>query len=313
MPDPGALGNVEKSYMTETLSDSDFRTLVDDLANQLCITVDDRFDFTVQVKGNDEGIEKLQMLVNFTLDASRRAMKQSEERSRQLAQSNRDLEQFAYVASHDLQAPLRSITLFCELLQRHYQGKLDATADDYIQHIVGSAARMRVLISDLLEYAKIDQGTKELEKVNCAEAVKEAIENLESQIEECQAKVTSDVLPTISVNRAQLVRLFQNLIGNGIKFHGESPPKVDVSAVEKGGEWIFEVRDNGIGIPQEFMSKLFVLFQRLHTEGQYKGTGLGLAICKKIVERHAGSIWVESPVGVGSRFFFSLPKERVFK
>lgn len=260
--------------------------------------------------GKEEDIKRLRFLVKFSLDAARRAVKNAEKKSEALARSNNDLEQFAYIASHDLQAPLRRITSFCQLLKHQCREKLDESAQDYIDLIIGSARRMGDLLNDLLDYSKVEKAPRNLELIDCEEVFQEAVNNLEPSIAELNAVVTRDPLPKVHASRAQLVRLFQNLIGNGIKFHGENPPEVYVRAAEKDGDVLFEFRDNGIGIPEESADKVFVLFQRLHEESKYSGTGLGLAICKKIVERHKGRIWVKSEPGVGSRFFVLLPKTK---
>jgi PAS domain S-box-containing protein len=224
----------------------------------------------------------------------------------ELQRSNEELEQFAYVASHDLQEPLRSIGSYCQLLQRRYKGKLDKDADEFIDFAVEGAKRMQVLINDLLKYSRVGTRGKAFEPTDCNAVFKDAIANLRQAIDEAGATVTADPLPSISGDSVQLGQLFQNLIGNAVKFRGEEPPKVHVSARDEGAETVFSVRDNGIGIDARHADRIFQIFQRLHERGKYPGTGIGLAVCKKIVARHGGRIWVESTPGEGSTFHFTL-------
>jgi signal transduction histidine kinase len=228
--------------------------------------------------------------------------------TQELARSNRDLEQFAYVASHDLQEPLRMVSSFTELLGRRYKGKLDAEADEFIGFAVDAAARMGSMINDLLAYARLGSGERQVGSVNCRSVLAQVLVNLEAVIEENRAQVTSDSLPTLTANETELTQLLQNLVSNAIKFRTERPPVVHVSAARVGAEWRFAVRDSGIGIAPEHMDRIFVIFQRLNPRDRYSGTGIGLAICKKIVERHGGRIWVESTCGGGSTFFFTIPE-----
>ena len=225
----------------------------------------------------------------------------------ELKRSNADLEQFAYSASHDLQAPLRGIEGFIKLLSKRYKGKLDAKADEFIEFTIEGVQRMKMLIKDLLEYSQIGTKNKNFSSVDSSIPLALALANLQRSIEENKAAVTYDALPNVLADSSQLSRLFQNLIGNAIKFHGNELPKIHISAELKGEEWIFAVIDNGIGIDPKNFDRIFSVFQRLHTMEEYEGTGIGLASCKKIVERHGGRIWVVSEIGKGTTFYFTLP------
>jgi PAS domain S-box-containing protein len=227
--------------------------------------------------------------------------------SADLERSNKELEQFAYAASHDLQEPLRMVSSYTQLLARRYKGQLDADAQEFIAFAVDGANRMQRLINDLLAYSRVGTRGKPSEPVDCAAALDQALVNLEAAIAGSGAVVTHDPLPTVTANRSQIVQLFQNLIGNALKFHLAEPPRVHLSAVQQGNEWLFRIRDDGIGIDPQYAGRIFNLFERLHTREEYPGTGIGLAICKKIVERHAGRIWVESQLAKGSTFCFTIP------
>jgi signal transduction histidine kinase len=223
-----------------------------------------------------------------------------------LLRSNRELEQFAYVASHDLQEPLRAINSYTQLLARKYQGNLDAKADKYIGYIVEGATRMQQLINDLLSFSRVGTKAKEFEAIACEAVLSKVLSNLRVAIAESRSVVTHDPLPTVMGDEIQLIQLFQNLIGNAIKFHREEPPRVHISAQQSKNEWVFSVRDNGIGMEAEYFDRIFTIFQRLHSKSEYPGTGIGLAVCKKIVERHGGRIWLESTLGVGTTFHFTI-------
>ncbi len=230
-------------------------------------------------------------------------------RSRELARSNADLEQFAYVASHDLREPLRKIISFTQILSERYKDRLDETGQKYMGYVVDGALRMQDLVHDLLVYSRAGKVDLKFETVDMAELLKEVAGNLAATIEESRAEVHWNGLPAVSANRAQMVQLWQNLLSNAVKFQrpGESPVVTVSSEPAKHG-WLFAVKDNGIGIERQHWDKIFAMFQRLHTRSEYPGTGVGLSICKKIVERHGGRIWLDSEPGRGSTFYFTLPE-----
>ncbi len=221
--------------------------------------------------------------------------------------SNKELEQFAYVASHDLQEPLRMITSFTQLLEKRYKGQLDSDADDYIDFVVDGAHRMKDLIDDLLEFSRLNTKDREFELVIMEIALEDVLRNLKPTIKENKAQITHDYLPNIMGDHIQIIQLLQNLIGNAIKFQGDNSPDIHISAQEKRNEWIFSVRDKGIGIDPNHQKQIFSIFKRLHTREEYPGTGIGLSISKRIVERHGGQIWIESELGKGSTFYFTIP------
>jgi signal transduction histidine kinase len=224
-----------------------------------------------------------------------------------LARSNAELQQFASTASHDLNEPLRMITSYLQLLQERMKDKLDPQSREFIGFTLEGARRMRTLIGDLLAYSRLDATAPTFQAINTDRVLQTALQNLTVAIEENKATIEHQPLPKIRGDPGQLTQVFQNLIANGLKFHGSAPPQIEIGANQRNGEWIFFVRDNGIGIDPKYFDRIFVIFQRLHTREEYAGTGMGLAICKKIVERHGGRIWVESESQKGSTFYFTLP------
>ena len=235
------------------------------------------------------------------------AERQLGQRAEELARSNAELETFAYVASHDLQEPLRMVSSYVKLLEQRYKDRLDADADDFIHYAVDGAERMQALINDLLAFSRVGTHVEPFEPTDCSGVVDEALINLHVAVEECGAKVTTDDMPTLTADRGQLVQVFQNLIGNAVKFRGDRPATVHVGARPCEDGWELWVSDNGIGIDSKYYERIFAVFQRLHRRSEYDGTGIGLAICKKIVERHGGRMWVESEVGRGSTFRLTIP------
>src|SRR5580704_8285018 len=227
----------------------------------------------------------------------------------ELARSNAELEQFAYVASHDLQEPLRMIANYTQLLGERYRGKLDEQADKYIAYSVDGATRMQTLIQDLLKFSRVGRAEIEPRTTDCRAVVEQALKNLQAVIEESGAVVKWNGLPMVMADLPQLTQVFQNLIANAIKFRGAENPVIQIDAEKKDQEWLLTVSDNGIGIPVESWQDIFVIFRRLHTRTEYAGNGIGLSICKKIIERHGGRIWIEAQAKPGCRFGFTLPSE----
>ncbi len=227
----------------------------------------------------------------------------------ELERSNEELEQFAFVASHDLQEPLRMVTNFLQLLEERYKNELDADADEFIAFAVDGASRMQRMIKDLLEYSRVGTQGQAFVPMDCEAVFMKVGENLKVTIEENAVSLTHDPLPLVMGDETQLGQLFQNLIVNAIKFRGDQSPEIHVGVVQKDSKWVFSIKDNGIGIDPEFADRIFVIFQRLHPDGEYPGSGIGLSISKRIVERHGGRIWVESKPGRGSTFFFTIPVE----
>lgn len=278
---------------------------------------------TIEAISNPDGTDHIWLIYKFPIENSRgetlvgglgldiTEQKQNEQALREYAEalerSNRDLEQFAYVASHDLQEPLRMVSSYTSMLAKRYKGQLDADADEFIEYAVGGATRMQRLIQDLLSYSRIGSHGIEITATDADEALDTAIQNISETINEHGATVQRQPLPRVKADHGQLVQLFQNLLTNSIKFRGDTPPCVQVFAEQRDNDWVISVRDNGVGIDPEYQEQIFVIFRRLHSREKYAGTGIGLALCKRIVERHGGRIWVESAAGRGSTFRFTIP------
>jgi signal transduction histidine kinase len=272
-------------------------------------------DLSARVSGTSklELLESLGEVTNKMIESvsteiteRKRAEEKLKETMRELTRSNAELQQFAYVASHDLQEPLRMVSSYVQLLARRYKGKLDSDGDEFIAFAVDGANRMQGLINDLLMYSRVGTKGKAFEPTDCNAVFDRTLANLSTAIEESRAVVTSNDLPTVMADEGQMVQLFQNLVGNAIKFRGEDPPRVHISAKQENNECVLSVSDNGIGIDPEYYERIFVIFQRLHGKNHYPGTGIGLAVCKKIVDRHGGRIWLESESGKGSTFCFTI-------
>ena len=227
-----------------------------------------------------------------------------------LKRSNEDLQQFAYVASHDLQEPLRAIISFSQLLEENYYDKLDANGKEFISFITEGAKNMNILIKDLLAYSRITTHAQAPGLHDLEDILKDALYNLQEAIKESDAVITYDEMPTLKVDRTQFLQLFQNFISNAIKFRRKVPPKIHIGVREGNVAWLFSIKDNGIGIESKYFDRLYNIFYRLHTKEEYPGTGIGLPICKKIIQRYGGKIWVESEVGKGTTFYFTIPKKK---
>jgi light-regulated signal transduction histidine kinase (bacteriophytochrome) len=265
-----------------------------------------QLDQRVEVRGIDEFAELAESLNRMAQRLQDRTQT-AENVMENLRRSNKELEQFAYVASHDLQEPLRVITGYLQLIERRYTEKLDDDGRQFIDYVVEAVNRMQQLISDLLQYSRVGSRGLPIKPSDMGAAVREALDALQKMIEETDAVVRCDPLPTVPADGRQLVQLFQNLIGNSIKFRSpERKPEIYVSARREDEGWKFSVGDNGIGIEPQYWEQIFVIFQRLHTRQKYPGTGIGLAVCKKIVERHGGRIWLDSRPGEGTTFHFTL-------
>ncbi|NOZ00849.1 MAG: HAMP domain-containing protein [Deltaproteobacteria bacterium] len=268
-------------------------------------------DETARALQRAETSKQAMMNVMEDLEAARA---ETQERNRRLEElrshlvrSNRDLEQFAYVASHDLQEPLRMVSSYNQLLAKKFEGRLDDKADGYIRHSVEGVRRMQDLITDLLAYSRVGTRGGTFKEVAMGDAFDIAADNLSIRIKDSDAIVTRDEMPRLMADEVQITQLFQNLLLNALKYRSEASPMIHASARQGDGEWVFSVRDNGIGIDPKDQERIFIIFQRLHARDEYSGTGIGLAVCKRIVERHSGRIWVESEPGKGSTFFFTIP------
>jgi signal transduction histidine kinase len=252
-------------------------------------------------------IDSMRQRIVDELSALREAHDRLDAQTRDLERSNAELEQFAYVASHDLQEPLRKVASFCQLLEQRYKGQLDERADQYIDFAVDGAKRMQQLINDLLAFSRVGRSGGKFAPVDLDEVFREALANLDLTTTDSQATVVAEGLPTVRGEATLLTVVLQNLIANGLKFHGPEPPEVRVTGQRDGDEWLISCSDNGIGIEAEYADRVFVIFQRLHAKDEYAGTGIGLAMCRKIVEHHGGRIWLDPDAGPGTTFRFTLP------
>lgn len=302
-----------------TVSGTIFAGLISKPINDLTMAAkkltDGNLEYRVNIQRNDEigilasSFDTMAGELNRLVTDIKRSEKELLRYSGELKRSNEELQHFAYVASHDLQEPLRMISSYLQLIERRYRDKLDKDAEEFIAYAVDGANRLQTMINALLEYSRIDRSGKPFEPVNFESVLERATLNLELAIKENKATITHDPLPTIMADSSQLLQVFQNLISNAIKFRGDEPPRIHISSKRKENEWVFSVRDNGIGIEPEYVKQLFTIFKRLHGREQ-PGIGLGLSICKKIVNRHGGRIWIESEPGKSSTFYFTLPMRK---
>jgi light-regulated signal transduction histidine kinase (bacteriophytochrome) len=260
-----------------------------------------------EVRDLGADVNQMRERILHELSAVRVAHAELDARTQDLERSNTELEQFAYVASHDLQEPLRKVASFCQLLQRRYAGQLDERADQYITFAVDGAKRMQELINDLLAFSRVGRIVRDAVEVSCTTVLKNAEANLAAVIEQTDATIEAGELPTVRAEVPLLTAVFQNLVSNALKFRGEDPPHVVIEAHRDGEFWEFSVTDNGIGIDADYAERIFVIFQRLHGKGEYPGTGIGLAMCRKIVEYHGGRIWLDTDHTAGTCFRFTLP------
>jgi PAS domain S-box-containing protein len=279
------------------------------IGRDLHIVRKDGTELPVEIGLNPIRTHEGMMVLSAIIDISerKRAIQALAKRSDELQRSNADLEQFAYVASHDLQEPLRMVASYTELLSEHLAGGLDDKAEKYIHYAVDGAKRMQQLVKDLLAYSRAGTQGRTLRPIKSEIVVKNVIASLKVAIEESRAEIVCDNLPIVHADAVQLGQVFQNLVGNALKFHDERPPHLHIGAVRENGEWVFSVKDDGIGIDREYAERVFQMFQRLHERGRYSGSGIGLAIAKKIVERHGGRIWFESELEKGTTFYFTIP------
>lgn len=266
----------------------------------------DQLEVLVQKRTGE--LEAANARLQVEIAERQRTQEHLQETACELERSNRDLEQFAYVASHDLQEPLRAVSGFVRLFQRRFPDQVDPKAAEYIAGASEGAARMERLITDLLAFSRVGTRGGTFAPADLNAVLHDALRNLQASLDAAQATVTADTLPTLTVDSSQIAQLFQNLVGNAVKFRSERPPIIQVAAQPGPAGWTFSIRDNGIGIEPQYFERIFQIFQRLHTRRQYPGTGIGLAICKRIIERHRGTIWVESEPGLGSTFYFTLPQ-----
>jgi len=302
--------------LSPTHAQGERKRIIDELEHQgtsrAKISTKHRNGTSVIVKVNytqftDNSEDNGYIIVYRDITKRKRAEKKLKRTLDELKRSNKELEQFAYVASHDLKEPLRMVSTFTQLLERRYKNRLDDDANDFIEFIVEGCQRMKQLIDDILAYSRVTSHTKEFESVHIEKILDCVLFNLSVFIEENNASITYNSLPTVFVDTSQMVQVFQNLIINAIKFKGKKIPEIHVSAQKGEKEWTIAVSDNGIGIDPEHQEDIFQVFKRLHAREEYPGMGIGLSICQKIVEKHGGRIWVESELGEGSTFYFTIP------
>lgn len=306
--DFSALGKIRSHDETGVLAYA-FVLMADQLRHTLGELLKSNDELEKRVLERTRDLEQSNIQLQVEVGERKRAEAVLNDRTKELERSNSELGMFAYVASHDLQEPLRMVVSYLQLIEMRYKEKLDTDGREFIGYVVDGAKRMQVLINDLLVYSRIGTKGQPFQPIDCELVLQRAIRNLQVAIRESGAQISHDPLPTVMGDATQLEQLFQNLIGNALKFRREIPPRVHISAEHKDGTWTLSVHDNGIGIEPQHFNRIFVVFQRLHSQSNYSGTGIGLAICKKIAERHNGAIWVESELGKGATFHFSIPEK----
>jgi len=303
----GRVGRGEYQAELEVSGSDEVATVASEVKSMVGELEKHRYHIEELVERRSAETKKANEQLRGEIEEHRRTEEELKETMADLERSNQELEQFAYVASHDLQEPLRMVASFTQLLGKRYRGKLDSDADEFIGYAVDGANRMQALLNDLLMFSRVGTRSKAFTRTYCEAAFDQATGNMKVAVEQSGAEVTHDPLPTVMANEGQMVQLLQNLIDNAIKFRSQETPRIHVSAQKKGDQWVFSVRDNGIGIDPRYAERIFTIFQRLHTKEKYPGTGMGLTICKRIVERHNGRIWTESQPGEGSTFYFTIP------
>ncbi len=277
------------------------------LTEELRVSNEELQDITQELQNSNEKLRYTSTKLHKANQELLTSQYSLQEAIKKLEISNKELEQFAYVASHDLQEPLRMVSSFAQLLEKRYKGRLDDDADDFIEYVVEGAQRMKDLIDDLLIFSRLQTASREFQQTDLNKVLDDVLLSIKPSIESKKAQITYDKLPTVECDSSQMRQLFQNLISNAIKFN-DSTPEIHLTAEESGNEWLFGVSDQGIGIHPNHQKKIFDVFKRLHTREEYEGTGIGLSICKRIVEIHGGHIWVESEPGEGSTFYFTIPR-----
>jgi light-regulated signal transduction histidine kinase (bacteriophytochrome) len=291
-------------------------TRLEQIINLILSFAQGDLDQRIEISGKEDELEAIALGLNMLgeeLSYSKKELAARENKLKETLQevqnANKELEHFAYMVSHDLQEPLRMISSFLKLLQSETEGQLDEDSKQYMRFAIDGAERMKILINDLLEYSRIGTNTENFAVTDLNEVVKSVLQVLQEKIDEKAAIITVQPLPSVPVIRSLITQLFLNLVSNALKYHENKNVQIEIGNTEETGRWVFYVKDNGIGIDFQHFEKIFAMFQRLHISGRYKGTGIGLAICKKVVHAHHGDIWVESEVGKGSTFYFSIPKK----
>lgn len=303
---PANVRDQHREHVKSYSNDPCFRAMGSGLDLQACRSDGSTFavDIALSHLHTSMGIVALASVRDATLQ--RKSQEELTEFAAELARSNEELEQFAYLAAHDLQSPMRRVATLCQMLEHKYRGEFGTTSETFIENIVGSAKQMQALINGLLDHSRVSHHRLRSEAIDCESLLKHVLKELDLLIQESRAEVTWDSLPTVVADRTQLAQLFRNLISNAIKYRRDQTPEVKIAGEPENNQWVFSVKDNGIGIEEKYTEEIFSLFHRLHSSSDHEGAGLGLAICRKVVERHGGRMWVDSQPGVGSTFYFTI-------